>query len=65
MVAAGILHSAAVKFDGTVICSGSDDACSVSDWTNISKVYAGNEFTIGLTTDKTRSRLQERSVFLL
>lgn len=51
MIAAGDNHSVGLKEDGTVVCAGSEDACDVSDWKDIKAVYAGNEITIGLTSD--------------
>ncbi len=53
MIAAGKDHSAALKKDGTVVCSGNTKACDVSSWKNIKAVYAGNGYTIGIKEDGT------------
>lgn len=50
-IAVGQSHIAGVKKDGTVVCTGSENACKVSEWQNIKAVYAGNDITIGLKED--------------
>lgn len=50
-IAAGRDHTAAVKNDGKVVCTGNQNACQVGDWKNIEKVYAGDGFTLGLDSD--------------
>lgn len=53
MVAAGKDHTVGLKKDGTVVCSGSSNACAVSDWHDVQAVYAGNGVTIALQADGT------------
>ena len=48
MIAAGRDHTAALKDDGTVYCAGNEKACSVSSWTGVKSVYAGNGITLGI-----------------
>lgn len=50
-IAAGKDHALGVTDEGKVVCSGNDDACKVTNWSNISSVYAGNGFSVGLTND--------------
>ena len=51
MIAAGKNHSAALRKDGTVLCTGSTEACRVSDWKDVSQIYAGDEVTVGIHKD--------------
>ncbi|MBR3358343.1 MAG: helix-turn-helix domain-containing protein [Solobacterium sp.] len=51
MIAAGRNHSAALKKDGSVYCSGSAEACRVADWKEMEQIYAGDEVTIGIRED--------------
>ena len=44
-------HYAGVKEDGSVVCVGSYSGCKVEDWSDISKVYAGENYTIGINNN--------------
>ena len=54
-LAAGSVHSVALKTDGTVVAVGvnNDGRCNVSGWTDIVEVAAGDYHTVGLKTDGT------------
>ena len=41
-------HYVGVKEDGSVACVGNESSCKVEDWSDISKVYAGENYTIGI-----------------
>ncbi|MBR4444684.1 MAG: helix-turn-helix domain-containing protein [Solobacterium sp.] len=51
MIAAGKNHSAALKKDGSVYCTGSTEACRVSDWKDMEQIFAGDGVTIGIRED--------------
>lgn len=42
-----------LKKDGTVVCSGSGEACAVEDWNQITMIAAGNNHSVGLKEDGT------------
>ncbi|MGI6689771.1 MAG: hypothetical protein ACOX63_02795 [Christensenellales bacterium] len=54
-IAAGGMHSVAVKADGTVLAAGDnrEKQCDVQGWTDIVAVAAGYEHTLGLRADGT------------
>ena len=58
-IACGNSHFVALKNDGTVVASGSNDSgnyygqCNVEGWTDIVAIDAGFDFTIGLKSDGT------------
>jgi hypothetical protein len=55
MIAAGGLHTVAVKVDGTVVATGRNDEgqCKVGGWTGIIQVAAGGYHTLGLRSNGT------------
>ena len=54
-IAAGSLHTVALRTDGTVVAVGRnyEGQCDVSEWTDIVAVSAGSDFTVGLRADGT------------
>ena len=54
-IAAGMNHTVALKNDGTVVATGSNDAgqCNVTGWNDIIAIAAGNLHTVGLRSDGT------------
>ena len=52
-IATGYEHTVALKSDGTVIATGTNEngECNVSEWKDIISVYAGEYRTIGLKAD--------------
>ncbi len=54
-ISTGRVHTVAMQADGTLVAVGSNlyGQCDISDWTDISAVYAGECCTIGLKTDGT------------
>ncbi|PGK35044.1 hypothetical protein CN907_21065 [Bacillus anthracis] len=54
-IAAGRGHTVALKSDGTVVATGSNEygQCNVSDWSDIVAIAAGNKHTVGLKSDGT------------
>lgn len=51
----GYDHAAAILSDGTVIAAGNNDydQCNVYDWTGLSQIECGQQFTLGLKLDGT------------
>lgn len=54
-IAAGYFHTLALLEDGTVVACGQKEhgACDVQNWNNISAIYAGETFSVGLKNDGT------------
>ena len=54
-ISSGDEHTIALKSDGTVVATGSNDEgqCNISDWTDIIAVSAGVDHSVGLKSDGT------------
>ena len=54
-IAAGYIHTVAIREDGKVVTAGSNDKCqcNVKSWTDIVSVAAGDYHTVGLKSDGT------------
>jgi transcriptional regulator with XRE-family HTH domain len=52
-VSASSSFALGLKKDGTVVCSGSGEACAVDDWNQITMIAAGNNHSVGLKDDGT------------
>ncbi len=55
IIATGMLHTIALKVDGTVVATGYNECgqCDVSDWADITAIIAGDYHTVGLKADGT------------